>query len=458
MPGAASAHPSSASDGRGGHAGPTDRLPVLPDEMVDRIAVLACQTGGLRAWCVSWRGTCRRFSRIAWFEDRLRGGAPIMTVPSREAPTIQLGISLARPAAAQAAAAAASARRHYLEVSSRDGRHKNEEEEEEQVILAGPIVLVRPGVYPENVRVTRSCALVGWGEGAVVEGTGWEPALAFAGLGMLGGGGASCGSRGGWENAGVLDVEKRRARPSTRGGGAETSTSGTSSPAEWAVHDTGERAFTANVTLRCRNRMQAYAVVVVNGQPSFRRCNLRGGLLVLGHRTRPKLRGCDVRESRGAGVKVTDHGEVVLESCVVADNAMNGILAERSALATLENTVVRGNGAEAVLHTPDTPGVRLVGGGNDVPPIMVRLVPRDEAEVTAGDGESTGESTSANVEVVCAMPDVVVSLGPNVRRLEAGAELQEHLYGEAPSALWFRGQGLDDADEDEGSFWSAVEE
>ena len=53
------------------------------------------------------------------------------------------------------------------------------------VMMTEPTVLVRPGVYAENVRVTKTCALIGWGPpGAVaIEGVGWEPALVFAGLG-----------------------------------------------------------------------------------------------------------------------------------------------------------------------------------------------------------------------------------------------------------------------------------
>ena len=73
------------------------------------------------------------------------------------------------------------------------------------------------------------------------------------------------------------------------------------------------------------------------------------------------------------------------------------------------------NGREAVLHTPDTVGVELVGDDNDVPACRVRL------------GMKKPGSTEA----------VAVSIRPNVRRLRRGVELETHLHGELPDARWF---------------------
>ena len=70
----------------------------LPEELVERIAETCVIAGGLKEWCRSWRGTCRRFASREWFEDVVRGGIPMATVPSERCPTVQLGVSRARPA------------------------------------------------------------------------------------------------------------------------------------------------------------------------------------------------------------------------------------------------------------------------------------------------------------------------------------------------------------------------
>ena len=127
--------------------------------------------------------------------------------------------------------------------------------------------------------------------------------------------------------------------------------------------------------------MQAYAVVVVSGEPTLESCALRGGALVLGARTRPKMLGCVVSRSRGAGVKVTDHARVDARRCRVERNGGNGLLVERGGSRALTASSVRWNGAEAVLHT-DTPGVALVGEENDVPRRGSNSPPR-RAEETA---------------------------------------------------------------------------
>ena len=114
----------------------------LPDELVDRIAALRCSAGGLREWCASWRGVSRRFADLRWFEEHARGGSPVAVVPSPEYPSVQLGISRAPPA---------------TETASR--RPKDDAD----VLRDEPIVLVRPGTHAENVRVTRTCAVLGWG-------------------------------------------------------------------------------------------------------------------------------------------------------------------------------------------------------------------------------------------------------------------------------------------------------
>ena len=140
---------------------------------------------------------------------------------------------------------------------------------------------------------------------------------------------------------------------------------------------------------------------------------------------------------------------------------------------------------EAVLHTPDTRGVHLVGDENDVgPPAMVRiglLRRREEEEEEEGGGEGEGEevvlvsavnrerrgdihrerrdddgAAAANASSSVA---VCVSVRPNIRRLNWGAEVEVHLHGEAPDATWFRGEeGLfGDGGEGDG-YWNVAED
>ena len=153
-------------------------LPTLPDELVDRVAGMCARRGGLREWCRSWRGTCRRLADVAWFEKNARGGAPIAIVPSAACPTVQMGLSRAVEAPPRADVRSDS---DAPLTSSR----AIDPDPDPDAIVREPIVLVKPGTYPENVRVTSSCALLGWGDPAdvVIEARGWEPALAFAGLG-----------------------------------------------------------------------------------------------------------------------------------------------------------------------------------------------------------------------------------------------------------------------------------
>ena len=78
-----------------------------------------------------------------------------------------------------------------------------------------------------------------------------------------------------------------------------------------------------------------------------------------------------------------------------------------------------------MLHTPDTPGVALVGEENDVPPARVELA----AAASGGDG----------------VERAVVSARCNWRRLREGAETETHLHGEAPDESWLRANEWVDA-------------
>ena len=91
----------------------------LPEELVERIAETCVIAGGLKEWCRSWRGTCRRFASREWFEDVVRGGIPMAVVPSVRCPTVQLGVSRARPATDDAIERALSTRRALSRIAGK---------------------------------------------------------------------------------------------------------------------------------------------------------------------------------------------------------------------------------------------------------------------------------------------------------------------------------------------------
>ena len=124
-------------------------------------------------------------------------------------------------------------------------------------------------------------------------------------------------------------------------------------------------------------------------------------------------------------MKVTDHARVDARRCRVERNGGNGLLVERGGLARLTASSVRWNGAEAVLHTPDTPGWRSSGKKTTCP----RRGSNSRAAASGGDG----------------VERAVVSARCNWRRLREGAETETHLHGEAPDESWLRANEWVDA-------------
>jgi len=376
---------------------PARVLPDLPWDIVERVAVSSCRAGGLREWCSTWRATCRAFADTSWFERNVRGGVGLAVVPSEAYPTVQAGVSRARAASPAAVAAAVAGRARFAASSGSRGVRgggETDDDASQRVGVEIPAVLVTPGAYAENVRITRSVVLLGWGaEGTVrVEGTGWEPALAFAGLGVDERG-ERLGASGAANDAVVFKFSE-------------------------AARDTGGRAVCANLTLRCRNRMQAYAAIVVAGTPFFQRCVFEGGALVLGGATKPTFSRCAIRESRGAGCRVTDHGVAEMrDACVVEKNGTHALCLERHGFARVDTRTAKAlrggfeNPHEAVLQTPDSPGVVVVSDG---------------------DG-----STLADAEEARAF------LARRTRRLAPGAETQTHLHGEAVEWKWLEACGVE---------------
>jgi hypothetical protein len=321
----------------------------------------------------------------------------LAVVPSEAYPTVQAGVSRARAASPAAVAAAVAGRARFAASSGSRGVRgggETDDDASQRVGVEIPAVLVTPGAYAENVRITRSVVLLGWGaEGTVrVEGTGWEPALAFAGLGVDERG-ERLGASGAANDAVVFKFSE-------------------------AARDTGGRAVCANLTLRCRNRMQAYAAIVVAGTPFFQRCVFEGGALVLGGATKPTFSRCAIRESRGAGCRVTDHGVAEMrDACVVEKNGTHALCLERHGFARVDTRTAKAlrggfeNPHEAVLQTPDSPGVVVISDG---------------------DG-----STLADAEEARAF------LARRTRRLAPGAETQTHLHGEAVEWKWLEACGVE---------------
>jgi hypothetical protein len=164
--------------------------------------------------------------------------------------------------------------------------------------------------------------------------------------------------------------------------------------------------------------MQAYAAIVVAGTPFFQRCVFEGGALVLGGATKPTFSRCAIRESRGAGCRVTDHGVAEMrDACVVEKNGTHALCLERHGFARVDTRTAKAlrggfeNPHEAVLQTPDSPGVVVVSDG---------------------DG-----STLADAEEARAF------LARRTRRLAPGAETQTHLHGEAVEWKWLEACGVE---------------
>jgi len=182
------------------------------------------------------------------------------------------------------------------------------------------IVLVKPGVYAESVRVTHNCYIFGLGprDKVIVEAPGWESALVSAGLGG-------------------------RKVPSILG---------------WSQLTSGEDANVDNMSFRCRNELMCgRCIYIVMGQLHLLRCNIDGGVLVSGACTAPKLSECCIRKSRGNGLRLTDHCHAALRRSQVLQHGHHGVLIERHAACEIvENSIIENKGC----------GIRIFSGHEPV--------------------------------------------------------------------------------------------
>lgn len=169
----------------------------------------------------------------------------------------------------------------------------------------GGLVLVRPRIYKETVRVTRNCYVLGVGprKDIVVEAPGWESALVFSGLGQH-------------RKHDIMDM--------TMG--------------------SGEDACIVNLTFRCRNeQMWGRCVYIVLGCPLLERCDVYGTIQVCGTRTEPRIVGCDVHSSRGSGLHLTDHCHGLLSDSRISRHGRHGVLVDRGACPKVIENRIMGN-------------------------------------------------------------------------------------------------------------------
>ena len=132
------------------------------------------------------------------------------------------------------------------------------------------VVLVRPGLYSESVRVTRDVLLCGLGPrgSVVVQPPGWEAAFVWGGYSV---GQATVGST----------VHK--------------------------AASAGAHAHVRNVAVRLRNQQQQVAIYISSGAPSISDCDIQGTVLVAGPRCAPNISRCVIIVLRAHGAHAHVH-------------------------------------------------------------------------------------------------------------------------------------------------------
>lgn len=250
--------------------------PVLTDEIIDRIARLT----GWRGWLSSWSKVAARYRPLEWL--RAAGcelDAHITVVPD-DAARINAGISAAQSVLDSTDTASDRPR----------------------------VVLVRPGIYNESVRVFADIVLCGLGvRGAVtVRSQGWEPALVL--------------------------------------GGFTVRSNGT-----MAAASAGARASIHGLTLSNSNQSQSVSVYCTSGQPRVSHCDIHGTVRVSGSNARPVITCCRVIGSRSCGIRVCDHAGGKVSKCGLIRNRLAAIRVSPCASPVLESNWFEGNGQEGVL-------------------------------------------------------------------------------------------------------------
>lgn len=287
-----------------------DYLPPLPADVVDGIALRSAPTW--LEWARTWRCVCTRYRSPDWFVKL--GNGPTVVTPSADADDDD-DASVRKHTSVHAAAM------HATSAMAKRG--------------GSGVVLVKPGVYRESLRITGAVLVMGGGleHGAVLEGSGWEPALTFAGLGAA--------ARHGHD---VVHLD----------------TSGT-----------GERCCVMNLTFRNRNELNSTAVLIARGAPLLDRVTVNGCVWVGGEAS-PVLRDVRCCGSKGVGVRVTDRGSIRLRECALTNNRGAGVCADRGGLVVADATRLTENWTAAVMSST-TADVRLVNGTFTGPDVNVAL-------------------------------------------------------------------------------------
>jgi hypothetical protein len=175
------------------------------------------------------------------------------------------------------------------------------------------VILVRPGVYTESVRVTDDVTLVALGApGAVqVVSQGWEPALVLGGFTV--------------GRASLFDGS------------------------HLAAASAGSRAHIHGFCFSMRNQQQSVAVYCTSGQPTVTRCSIRGTVRVSGERAAPTFRYCSVFGSRSCGVRVCDHASPTIERCMVLRNRLAAVRISHGASPKLNANNFEANGCDELV-------------------------------------------------------------------------------------------------------------
>ena len=277
-------------------AAPTPPLPLQTNgqegsasaKMAADVLDMIARFGGWWEWARVWRRLCKRFD-LEWFlsdADTRRG---ITLVPD--------------------------------DVSSIMGG----------IARNTPLVLVRPGIYVESVRITTNVTLLGVGPvgAATVIAPGWEPALVWGGF-----------------KAGKTSAS---ARGSGHGAGAHIDLDAASG---------GSRAEVRGMSFTQRNQLQQTAVYITVGEPHIAQCDIVGTVHVAGSGAQPTLSNCHISRSRSCGVRFVDHSSGSLHGCVIAQNCMAAVrLATNAGSPCIVSgaprsggNIFRGNGYDGVLR------------------------------------------------------------------------------------------------------------
>jgi hypothetical protein len=245
--------------------------PVLPDELIVRIARLS----GVCMWLSGWSKVSSKYRALKWLgalPAEREMGAPDVTMVPDDAPTINGAISAG----------------HGL-------------------------VLVRPGVYMESVRITADLQLIGLGTAGAVRviSQGWEPALVLGGFTV--------------------------GRAKLRDG------------AYLAAASAGRRATVHNMSFAMRNQQQAVAVYCTSGQQSMTHCEVHGTVRVSGSAAAPTLMRCRIHGSRSTGLRICDHAGGRVSRCELVHNRLAAVRLSPCATPELRDNWFEGNGHDGML-------------------------------------------------------------------------------------------------------------